>query len=310
MAIDKKLIESFNEREKTMLKHTAVFAIAVVLALAVLGLDAPNKPASMTGFWQVDARHSDAKLITDATTDYGKTKLKVTLGFARVNGRVKLDDDPTKSSVDFRIYPATSMSPVIAEDGKFLSHWLENMSNHTLVCFHSKRVVRTPDGRLQATGELAVTRVDRNVEATPSEGYAGPVYGPPMIHRVSREATFVFDFPATNGNAQKDGGIQASGSTRVFREDFPQLVRTVVNTFWPVLVQEENCQTSEASEAYSGTHCTGTFMETPGLPEAPHAANAEDLPGSPNFNAIVGEDLTILVHMRLTASGESMAGGS
>src|ERR1700680_2408908 len=211
-----------------MLKRTAVFAVAVILVLAVLGLDTANKPASTAGSWQVDARHSDAKLTTDATTDFGKTKMNVTLGFARVMGRVTLDDgDPAKSSIDFRIYPATSMAPAIAEDGKFMSHWLENMSNHTLVCFHSKRVVRTPDGRLQATGELAVTRVDRNVEATPSEAYAGPVYGAPMIHRVAREGTFVFDFPAASGNGQKDGGTQASGSSRVFREDFPQFVRSV-----------------------------------------------------------------------------------
>src|SRR5207245_7330578 len=140
--------------------------------------------------------------------------------------------DPSKSRVDFRIYPATSMSPVIGEDGKFLSHWLENLSNHTLVCFHSKKVVRTPDGRLQATGELAVTRVDRNVEMIPNEAYAGPVYGPPMIHRVSREATFVFDFPAGDGKEQKESSIEASGSTSMFREDFPQLVKTVVSTYW------------------------------------------------------------------------------
>ena len=74
------------------------------------------------------------------------------------------------------------------------------MSNHTLVCFHSKRVVRTPDGRLQATGELTVTRVDRNVEAEPTEAYSGPVYGPPMIHRVSHEATFIFDIGDANGS--------------------------------------------------------------------------------------------------------------
>ena len=135
MAFSKKLIESFTEREKTMLKYTAVFAGAVILGLAVLGLDAPNKSASMAGSWQVDSRHSDAKLTTDATTDYGKTKLNVTLGFARVNGTVKIDDsDATKSSVEFRIYPATSMTPVIAEDGKFLSHWLENLFQpHTRV---------------------------------------------------------------------------------------------------------------------------------------------------------------------------------
>jgi len=296
-----------------MLKHTAVFAVAVILGLAVLGLDAPNKPASMAGSWQVDTRHSDAKLITDATTDYGKTKMNAALGFARIYGRVNLDDaDPTKSSIEFRFYPATSMAPGIDEDGKFLSRWLENLSNHTLVCFHSKRVERMPDGRLQATGELAVTRVDRNVEATPSEAYAGPIYGPPMIHRVSHEATFVFDFPADDRNEQKESSIQATGSTGMFREDFPQLVRTVVSTYWPPVVQDENCQVPDANEAYSGSQCTGTYLSTAGLPEEPHAAGGEDVGVQQNFNAIVGNHLTILIHLRLTAKafGERAAAGN
>jgi polyisoprenoid-binding protein YceI len=295
-------------KEKTMLKHTVIFAAALLLALAVLGLDVPNKPSSIAGSWQVDARHSDAKLITDATTDYGKTKMNVTLGFARVNGRVKIDDrDPTKSSIEFRFYPATSMAPAIDEDGKFLGQWLENLSNHTLVCFHSKRVVRTPGGRLQATGDLTVTRVDRNVEATPSEAYAGPVYGPPVIHRVSREATFVFDFPA-DGNGQKERSIKASGSTSMFRENFPQLVRTVVNTYWPPVVQDEHCQVPDANEAYSGSQCTGTYLSTSGLPEAPHAANGEDIGVPQNFNAIVGNHLTVLVQLRLSPNGSAESG--
>ncbi|MHB8217530.1 MAG: hypothetical protein ACYDDS_15775 [Candidatus Sulfotelmatobacter sp.] len=292
-----------------MLKATAVFAGAVTLALGILGLDVPSKTDSNSGSWQVDARHSDARIVTDATTDYGKTKVDVTLGFARVNGAIKLDGDPSKSRVDFRIYPATSMSPIIDEDGKFVSHWLENQSNHTLVCFHSKTVVRTPDGRLQATGELAVTRVDRNVEMTPNEAYAGPVYGPPMIHRVSHQATFVFDLPASNGTEQKEGSIKASGSTSMFREDFPQLVSAVVGTYWPPLVQDENCQLPEASEAYSGSQCTGTYLSAPGLPEAPQAASSEDIGTRQNFNNLVGNHLTLLVHLRLApkASGEQIA---
>jgi polyisoprenoid-binding protein YceI len=292
------------QKENTMLKHTVVFAAVVLLAGAVLGIDAPNKPASMAGSWQVDARHSDAKLITDATTDYGKTKMNLTLGFARVNGRVTIDDgDPSKSSIEFRFYPATSMAPDIDEDGKSLTHWLENLSNHTLVCFHSKKVVRTADGRLQATGDLTVTRVDRNIEMTPNEAYAGPVYGPPVIHRVSREATFVFDFPAADGNGQKDSSIKASGSTSMFREDFPQLVRTVVSTYWPPVVQDERCQVPDANEAYSGAQCTGTYLSTPGLPEAPHAASAEDIGVPTNFNSIVGNRLTVLVQLRLAPKG-------
>ena len=291
-----------------MLKHTTVFAVTVILGLAVLGLDAPNKLASMAGSWQVDTRHSDAKLITDATTDYGKTKINVALGYARIRGDFKIDDaDPTKSSIEFRFYPATSMAPPIAEDGKFLSHWFENLSNHTLVCFHSKHVVRTPDGRLQATGELAVTRVDRNVQADPTEAYAGPVYGPPIIHRVSREATFVFDVNDANASGQKEGSLQASGSTSMFQEDFPQLVKTVVNTYWPTVVQEQDCQNPDASEAYSGARCTGTYLSTAGLPEAPHDGGGEGVGVQQNFSAIVGNHLTVLVQLRLVPNGSEEA---
>ena len=296
-----------------MLKHTAVFAVASILGLAVLGLGAPDRPASLTRSWQVDTRHSDAKLITDATTDYGKTKINVALGFARIYGTVKIDDaDPAKSSVEFRFYPAMSMAPSIDEDGKSLKQWLQNPANQTLVCFHSKRVVRTADGRLQATGELAVTRVDRNVEATPSEAYAGPVYGPPVIHRVSREETFVFDLRGSNGNGQEEGGIQASGSMKMAREDFPQLVKTIVSTYWPPLVQDENCQLPDANEAYSGSRCTGTYLATAGLPAEPHAAGGEDVGVQQNFNALVGEHLSILLHMSLSprASGEQAAAGN
>jgi polyisoprenoid-binding protein YceI len=296
-----------------MLKHTAVFAVAAILGLGVLGLGAPDKPAPFSGSWQVDTRHSDAKLITDATTDYGKTKINVALGYARIRGVFKINDaDPTKSSVEFRFYPAMAMAPSIDEDGKFLEQWLQNPANQTLVCFHSKRVVRTPDGRLQATGELTVTRVDRNVEAVASEAYAGPVYGPPMVHRVSHEATFVFDLGDANRSGQKEGGLQASGSTSMFREDFPQLVKSVVSTYWPPLVQDENCQVPDANEAYSGAQCTGTYLSTGGLPAEPHAASGEDVGTQQNFNALVGEHLSILLHIRLMAkaSGEQVATGN
>jgi hypothetical protein len=54
-----------------------LFALAGIFALGV-----PTRPASTRGSWQVDARHSDAQLITDGTTDYGKTQINVALGVA------------------------------------------------------------------------------------------------------------------------------------------------------------------------------------------------------------------------------------
>ena len=282
-----------------MTKYAALFAAALILAMAV-----PRKPAAATGSWQVDAGRSDAQLSTDGTTDFGKKKITITIGFARVNGTVKLDSsDLANSAFDFRMYPASSMAPPIDEEGKVKLEWFTHHANNTLVCFHSKGARQTTDGRLQTTGNLVLTRVDRNVELTPNESYAGPVYGPPMIHRVIREATFVFDPATAAGSA-----FQTSGSTKVVREDFPQLLTAVIGTYWPPVVQEKQCVERGTGEAYSGLQCTGKFLERPALPDAPGSAGWEDYPGPLGFNAIVGERLNVLVHMRLTPSGSGTTG--
>ena len=291
-----------------MSKHVAVLSVAVIFALGILAIGA-KKPTSMAGVWQVDARHSDAQLTTDGTTDYGKTKINIAIGIGRVNGELKFDDaDASKSHVDLHIYPATSMSPTIDDNGKFSkSRWLADQANHTIVCFHSKSIVRMPDGRLQSKGELSIVRVDRNVELNPNEAYYGPVYGPPIIHRDSREATLVFDAPA---DGQKGGTIELTASTKIFREDFPQLVKTVASTYWPPVVQDENCRVPSPNEAYYGAKCTGTFLKTQSLPEEPHAASGTDIGSNQNFNTLVGERLDLVVHMRLTpSSGGQMASG-
>jgi polyisoprenoid-binding protein YceI len=294
-----------------MSKYMTVFALAAIVALGVLALGA-KEPASLAGSWSVDARHSDAQLITDGTTDYGKTKIDITLGFAKVMGGLKIDEaDPTQSRLDLHIFPAMSTAEAIEEDGNFRSRWMANRANHTMLCFHSKNITRTADGRLQTTGDLILVRVDRNVQIpAPSEAYAGPVYGPPIINRVTHQVTLILDIPA-NANAQKDGGVEASASSKVIREDFPQLVKAVLNTYWPPLVQDENCTAPAPSEAYSGAKCTGTFLKGPSLPEDPGTHIGEDYPGTQNFNAQVGERLNILVHMHLTpGAGQPMTGGN
>jgi hypothetical protein len=283
-----------------MLKQGVLFAAVVVVA--VIALAVPGKPVSTTGSWLVDARHSSVAITTDGTTDFGKTPMTVTVGFGRINGIVKFDNDvPANSLFDLHIYPATSMVPAIAEDGKFLSHWLSNLANQTLVCYHAKGYVRTPDGRIHTSGKLVLTRVDRTIDLTPSESYSGPAYGAPVIHRVERDANFVFDSPLPSGTGKNDPGIQSWGSTTIVREDFPQLLKSVLATYWPPVVQDENCQVPMVSESYSGAQCTGLFLRTPSLPEAPHAENVEDYPGPANFNTIVGQRLTIDVHLRLTS---------
>lgn len=291
-----------------MSKYMTIFALAPIIALGALTLGA-KKSTPIAGAWLVDTRHSDAQLITDGTTDYGKTKIDITLGFARVMGAMNIDDgDPTKSRVDLHIYPAMSMGEAIEEDGSFKSRWVANRANHTMLCFHSKSVVRKADGKLQTTGDLVLVRVDRNVQIpSPGEDYNGPVFGPPIINRVTQQITLVLDLP--EGTVQKDGGIATSASTKVFREDFPQLVRAVLNTYWPPLVQDENCTVPSPSEAYSGAKCTGTFLQGPNLPNDPGTHIGEDSGGQQGFNSQVGERLSIVVHMHLTpGAGQQMTG--
>ena len=102
-----------------------------------------------------------------------------------------------------------------------------------------------------------------------------------------------------------------AGSTEVVREDFPQLLRAVLGTYWPPVVKEEHCVAWGTGESYAGVQCTGTFMQPPRLPEPPRAAG-EDYPGAQGFNGMTGEHLTIVVHMRLKqgASGAHSGAGN
>ncbi len=293
-----------------MSKYKAAIGVTGILVLGALLVAVYGKttPAPASGAFLVDTKHSEVQLITDGTTDFGKQKLNFTLGFARVNGTFNIDDaKPENSKLDIHIFPASSDAPMLDENGQLKAQWVANVANHTLICFHSKKVVRTSDGKLQVTGDLVLTRIDRNVDLEPNEAYSGPVYGPPVVHRVVRDATFVIDLAADNG---QKGAWRATGSTAVAREGFPELVRAAISTNWPPVVMDEQCTNpAGGTEDYRGFRCTGTFMEAQGLPPAPTRAG-EDYPGPSDYNAIVGNQLTLMVNLRLTpgATGAHMAG--
>jgi polyisoprenoid-binding protein YceI len=288
-----------------MIKYAALITTVVILALA-----APGKPVVSSGSWRVDSRHSDVQLATDATTNFGKTKTTFTVGFARATGIVKLDSaNPTKSEFHVDFYPATSMNPTIDHEGNVSIAWFGSGANNTMICFHSKSVEQTSDGRLKATGTLGVTRVDRNITLDANEAYSGPVYGPPTLHQDAKPATFVFDAPAAASTGAHKGSLETFGSYSLTREDFPQFFRTVLAIQWPALVRDKHCQTTGAGEAYAGAECTGDFLQ-PTYPLGPAASASEDYPGPQNFNSIVGQHMTISAHLHLTPTAGKASNGN
>lgn len=281
--------------------------IAPILLLGWVAAIPSGRSIPPSGSWQVDNGHSDARFTVDGTTDSGKTPTTFTVGFTRAIGQVTLDKtDPAKSAIDFKLYPAGSMTPVIDEDGQVKRSWLISMANHTLICFSSKSVSAIGEDQLKTDGILTLTRVDRNVEITSGEGYSGPVYGAPIIHRISREATFVFRVPPVSGS----GDLMLTGSSRVNREDFPQLVKSVLSTYWPPVVEDKKCEVpSGIGDDYAGVKCTGTVVDDgSSMPQSPAASGGrEDYPGPANFNSIVGNHVDLRVHLTLKPAAAQSA---
>jgi hypothetical protein len=150
---------------------------------------------------------------------------------------------------------------------RVLCRWayVPDSTDQTLLTFTSTRILRAENGRLEVVGDLTLTHVGRNVTAMPTEAYAGPVYGDPVIHNVTREINFLFPSLSaahlseslTPAVQQTRGVLEVMGAARVDREEFPELRSAIQDTNWPSVVQNEHCQASYSGggESYSGPTC-------------------------------------------------------
>jgi|GEM_PF-973322 len=233
--------------------------------------------------WILDADTSNARLFRGSRANSDS----VNTGVARVIGKVKLDtNDLDASFFDLSIYPADeNWGHVLSPEGTLPTSYAPDATDQTLLTFKSTRILRTGNGRLEVIGDLTLTRVDRDVTASPLEDYAGPVYGDPVIHNVTREITFLFPSvsaayasgPLTPAMLQTKGVLEIVGAARVDREEFPELISAIKETNWPPVAQNKDCMPSSAGEDYSGTVCTATLI-------APTRGNNRGMPDS------VGED--------------------
>jgi polyisoprenoid-binding protein YceI len=245
-----------------------------------------------SGTWSLDSDASDARLFQGSAAN----PHALNTGMARVTGNVKLDtNDLDKSVFDLRIYPADEdWANALNLEGNLPIGYVPDANDHTLLTFKSKHILRTAGGGLEVTGDLTLTRVQRGATIDPSEAYAGPVYGDPVIRTETREATFVFPSVGaalapgalTPTAVENKEALDVSASAHIGYEDFPDLFSALTETNWPLAVEYGNCQLpSTISEDYSGAVCTG-----------PTAMARDDTPSG-------RKQTTIVLHLKLLHTG-------
>jgi polyisoprenoid-binding protein YceI len=200
--------------------------------------------------WVLDSTRSNARLFQGS----GANSESVNTGVARVTGKVKLDaGDLEASFVDLSIYPADeNWGLVLSLEGTLPAGYVPDATDQTLLTFRSTRILRTRNGELEVMGDLTLSRVERTVTATPTEAYAGPVYGDPVIHNVTREITFLF--PSVNSAhpsesltpavQQTRGVLEVMGAARVDREELPELLSAIQDIFTEPLLQQTSWMVS------------------------------------------------------------------
>jgi polyisoprenoid-binding protein YceI len=252
-------LESNEKRKEHNMNYRAITFASAAFFITSLAL------ASDT--WVLDSARSNARLFQGSRTN----SESVNTGVAHVTGKVKLDTNDLDSSfVNLSIYPADEeWRHALSPDGALPTGYVPDSTDHILLTFNSSRILRTVDGKLEVIGDLTLTRVERTVTATPTEAYAGPVYGNPVIHSETHEIKFLFPSasaehlsgPLTPAVQQKKGVLEIMGSARVDRDEFPELSPAIKETNWPPVVQNKDCRMpSTVGEDYSGAVCTGSLI--------------------------------------------------
>jgi polyisoprenoid-binding protein YceI len=282
------------------------FALATVLAA---GFAAPALAQNTN--WKLNSEHSAGRLSVGSAADPNEI---LDVGIARVKGFVSLDlASLTDSSFDFTIYPADEGHASINEDGSVNAAEFSNVARSTAINFRSKEAKFTRDGKLEVTGDLTLSHLERPFLIAYSEAYGGAVYGEPEVRSATREVTFVFDNArAAAAKAGTSRKLKLAASAEIKTEDFPGLFEAVTNANWPVVVEDKDCQEpARNGEEYHGTGCTNTPIVISSRPPA-SVTVSEDYPGPDLAAPRIRDDVKIALTFELkrSASGAAEAYGN
>jgi hypothetical protein len=223
--------------------------LALVALLAVTGMILVAPVAAQNTAWSIDSEHSTVRLFLASSKNPDAAD---NVGVARTGGVIGREaGDSTTPDFDFTIYPADK---TVDESQK--------NPDYTVISFKSTHVVPVNEEAFRVTGDLALSYVERSVNANPTEAYSGPVYGTPIHHSVTQQATFEFHRVSPAGiRKAKDNRAEWRASSTTIGEDFPQLLNVVSSTNWPTFVADERCVVPSVGEDFSGASCTGETVE-------------------------------------------------
>jgi len=284
---------------------TNKLSLAVLCLFGVAVLAIPVAAFADGGTWSLDPTTSSARFFQGSAANPDS----VNSGVARVKGEVTLDpNDLTNSVLDLAIYPSDENWSALNPDGTLPSGYTPDSTDNTLLTFKSERMSISGNGDLQVTGNLKLVRVERDMTIEPTEAYAGPTFGSPVIQTSMREVTFVVpNFSAARGAESVAPAVMSNRKTLEMRattaigyRDFPELLKAVAETNWPAVVEDEDCQLpSNVGEDYSGASCTGTVIAAVNYDNCQVPSNVGESYSGPQCAPAAGRQTTIALQLNL-----------
>ena len=238
--------------------------------LAVASVSAQNVK------WQIDAGHSTASIFLAQS---GAPDPGLNLAVAMAAGTMELDSaDPSKLSLQLNIIPADQDQALLNPNGALRAGAYAALSRYTVMSFQTKSAVRDQTGKLELTGDVTITYVEREAPSDWNIGYSGPTVITPVSKSATRKVTFTFDKSASDiAYGQKVGWMEITGLGRIPLEDLPALRDWLSNSIWPTLVEDRSCygpNYSISMREYHGAVCTGHLVETKPPKEVPYSSGS------------------------------------
>jgi len=278
------------------------------LALGAVAASLLALPAlAQSSDWAVVVNRSSAQFAIPA--DPHSSANSVILGAAAASGALHLDTaDPSKSTLQFELRPADRVSSAA---GSSAGDPAPADAQSRLIRFRSESVTVTPDGKLQFTGALMLTRIVRIEDLTASEDFSGPVEIGRHVVETTRQETFILPVPAADPrDPQGNPFLNVSTALKINVEDFPELYDEILSTNWPAVAQNVTCEASPSSgEDYAGTLCTGTQVQSRSIIRTA-TSFGEDYPGADTDSVQPANVVTLALHLRLVPQGAQLSAQS